>query len=51
MSEWFLVNVALRQGYVMSPWLFHVYMHCLVFQVNTRVLGNAGIAACKWWQV
>ena len=24
-SEWFLVNVGLRQGCVMSPWLFNVY--------------------------
>ena len=23
MSEWFLVNVGLRQGCVMSPWLFN----------------------------
>ena len=23
-SEWFLVNVRLRQGCVMSPWLFNV---------------------------
>ena len=25
-SEWFLVNVGLRLGCVMSPWLFNVYM-------------------------
>ena len=24
--EWFPVNVLLRQGCVMSPWLFNVYM-------------------------
>ena len=26
-SEWFPVNVRLRQGCVMSPWLFNVYMY------------------------
>ena len=25
-SKWFTVNVGLRQGSVMSPWLFNVYM-------------------------
>ena len=30
MSEWFLVNVGLRQGCAMSPWLFNVYMDGVV---------------------
>ena len=29
-SEWFPVNVGLRQGCVMSPWLFNVYMDGMV---------------------
>ena len=39
-SEWFRVNVGLRQGCVMSPWLFNVYMDCVVREVNVRVLGK-----------
>ena len=39
-SEWFPVNVALRQGCVMSPWLFNVYMDFVVREVNVRVRGK-----------
>ena len=38
MSEWFPVNVGLRQGCVMSPWLFNVYMDGVVQEMNVRVL-------------
>ena len=37
-SEWFPVNVGLRQGCAMSPWLFNVYMDGVVREV--RVLGK-----------
>ena len=40
MSEWFPVNVGLRQGGVMSAWLFNVYMDGVVREVNVRVLGK-----------
>ena len=40
-SEWFPINVGLRQGCVMSPWLFiNVYMDGMVREVNARVLGK-----------
>ena len=39
-SEWFPVNVGLRQGCVMSPWFFNVYMDDVVREVNVRVLGK-----------
>ena len=39
-SEWFPVNVGLRQCCVMSPWLFNVYMDGVVREVNVRVLGK-----------
>ena len=37
-SEWFPVNVGLRQCCVKSPWLFNVYMDGVVREVNVRVL-------------
>ena len=40
MSEWFPVNVGLRQGCVMSSWLCNVYMDGVVREVNVRVLGK-----------
>ena len=39
-GEWFKVNVGLRQGCVMSTWLFNVYMDGVVREVNVRVLGK-----------
>ena len=37
-SEWFLVRVGLRQGFVMSPWLFNLYTDGVVREVNAQVL-------------
>ena len=39
-SEWFLVNLGLRQGCVISPWLFNVYVDGVVREVNVGVLGK-----------
>ena len=39
-SDWFPVRVGLRQGCVMSPWLFNLYIDGVVREVNTRVLGR-----------
>ena len=33
-SEWFPVRVGLRQGCVMSPWLFNLYIDGVVREVN-----------------
>ena len=38
MREWFHVNVGLKHGRVKSPWLFNVYMDCVVTEVKFRVL-------------
>ena len=40
MSEWFPVRVGLRQGCVMSPWLFNLHIDGVVRKVNARVLGR-----------
>ena len=37
-SELFPVNDGLRQGCVMSPWLFNVYVDGVVREVNVRLL-------------
>ena len=39
-SEWFPVRVGLRQGCVMSPWLFNLCIDGVVRTVNARVLGR-----------
>ena len=36
----FPVNVGLRQGCVMPPWLFNVFMGGVVRKMNARVLGK-----------
>ena len=40
MSEWFPINVGLRQSCVMSIWLFNIYMDGVVREVNVMVLGR-----------
>ena len=39
-SEWFPVRMGLRQGCVMSLWLFNLYIDGVVREVNARVLGR-----------
>ena len=39
-SEWFPVRVGLKQGCVMLPWLFNLYIDGMVREVNARVLGR-----------
>ena len=37
-SKWFLVNIGLRQGCLISPLFFNVYVYSVVREVNARVL-------------
>ena len=46
-NEWFPVNVGLKYDWVMSPWVFDVYMDGVLREVKARV----GTAVCKWCQV
>ena len=39
-SEWFPVNVGIRQGCVMFPWLFNAYMEGVVREADAMVLGK-----------
>ena len=39
-SKWFPVNIRLKRGCVMSPWLFNAYMDGMVREVNARMLGK-----------
>ena len=52
-SWWFLVNVGLRQGCVMSPWLFDIYIYgwCGSRGECYGAWERAGAAECEWWQV
>ena len=46
-SDWFEVNVGLRQGCVMSPWLFTLYMDEVAREVNARVHGEGLTLVCE----
>ena len=39
-SEWFPVRMGLRQGCVMLPWLFRMYIDGMVRKVNAQALGR-----------
>ena len=58
-SEWFSVKVGLRQGCVLSPWLFNLFMDGVMKELKANILQrgvkfgmgkNAGrwVACCLW---
>ena len=36
-SEWFRIDSGVRQGYIMSPWLFNVYMDGVMKEVKMEM--------------
>ena len=52
MSEWFDVGVGVRQGCVMSPWLFNLYMDGVVREVEARAIESGvelvGVDGLGW---
>ena len=53
-SDSFEVNVGLRQGCVMSPWMFNLFIDGVVREVNTRLIGmgvkmlESGSGGMEW---
>src|SRR5678815_4623106 len=39
-SDWFSINRGVRQGCVMSPWLFNLYMDGVMKELKVGVTGN-----------
>src|SRR5678815_352953 len=39
-SDWFSINSRVRQGCVMSPWLFNLYMDGVMKELEVGVAGN-----------
>lgn len=46
LSEWFGIDSGVRQGCVMSPWLFNIYMDGVMKEVRPRV-GSSGVRLIK----
>ncbi len=46
-NDWFPIRVDLRQGCVMSSWLFNVYMDVIVREVNARRMLGRGLSMVK----
>ena len=42
-SEWFPVQEGLHQGYVMSPWLFNIYVDGMVREVTAGMLDRVSV--------
>ena len=45
-SEWFRIDSGVRQGFIMSPWLFNVYMDGVMMEVKMGI-GRRGVRLLK----
>ena len=41
-SEWFRIDSGVRQGYIMSPWLFNVYINTAIKELKMG-MGKRGV--------
>src|SRR5678815_903761 len=44
-SDWFNINSRVRQGFVMSPWLFNLYVDGVIKELEVRV-AREGVRIC-----
>ena len=45
LSEWFPISQGVRQGCVLSPWLFNVFMDRIMREVKDRLQGGVHLIA------
>jgi len=54
LSSSFSINAGVRQGCVMSPWLFNIYMDGVIREMKAKSGGlgaKLGIGNARWWMI
>ena len=44
-SEWFMIDSGVRQGCIISPWLFNIYMDAVMKKMG---MGKSGVSVIVW---